>query len=78
MEVNRSGVQVSGWEDQSRMNFVIQEEEVEESNGEEAETSQKLTNEELLEEYLSANKEQSETDGEVVSEFQVVSKADEH
>jgi hypothetical protein len=62
-------VQVSGWEDQSRMNYVIQEEEVEESIGEEAEPSQKLTNEEHLEENLSANKEQSETDGEVVSEF---------
>ena len=60
-------MQVSGWEDQSRINIVIQEEEVEESIGEEAETSHKLTNEEHLKENLSANKEQSETDGEVVS-----------
>jgi hypothetical protein len=51
------------------MNYVIQEEEVEESIGEEAETSHKLTNEEHQKENLSANKEQSETDGEVVAEF---------
>jgi hypothetical protein len=62
-------VQVSGWEDQSRMNYVIKEEEVEESIGEEAETSQKLTNEDHKQKNLSANKEQSETDGEVVAEF---------
>ena len=57
MDVKRSGVQVSGWEDQSRMNFVIQEEELEESIGEEAETSHKLTNEKHIEENISDNKE---------------------
>jgi hypothetical protein len=69
MDVKRIGVKVSGWEDQSRMNFVIQEEEVEESIGEEAETSHKLTNEEHIEENPCDNREQSETEGEVVSEF---------
>ena len=57
MQVKRSEVQVSGWEDQSRMNYVIQEEELEESIGEEAETSQKLTNEEHLEENPCDNEE---------------------
>ena len=66
---------MSGWEDQSRINYVIQEEEVEESIKEDAsiETSQKLTNEKH-EENPCDNKEQSETEGEVhkyVSEFYV-------
>jgi hypothetical protein len=51
------------------MNYVIKEEDVEESIREEAETSQKLTNEDHKQKNLSANKEQSETDGEVVAEF---------
>jgi len=69
MDVKRNGVKVSGWEDQSRMNYVIQEEELEESIREEAETSHKLTTEEHLEENPCDNREQSETEGEVISEF---------
>jgi len=44
VEAKRSEAQMSGWEDQRRMNFAIQEEEVEESIKEEAsiETSHKL------------------------------------
>ena len=73
VDAKRSEAQESGWEDQSRMNYVIQEEEVEESIKEEAsiETSLKLANQQL-EENPSGNQEQSETEGEVqisVSEF---------
>ncbi len=64
---------MSGWEDQTRMNYVIQEEEVEESIKEQGsiETSQKHINKHH-EENPSDNIEHSEIEGEVqksVSEF---------